>query len=307
MVAEAETFIQEVGIDYITATSHQRHFADSFASFGSWLVSQEVAEGCKRSDYRASGYRGFSAGRAAVGVSRQGAIVRLSSKCAEENWEQLVDLADNVTRLDIQATIGGVDSPTSRIRSHHQELMRAPRFRGKPAQFKAFYGAGGCETINTGNRQSDRFGRIYDKWVESGLECYRGCVRYELELHRDVAFQTANQISTSTEGGALMLWTVAKFFSNRALVVPEFVRAGNLQPFASDRLRKGTCATEREIVIKELVRALRFMNVQVRPSVLRLWEAGYSKEVLAALGLSDLVLAIPSVCNSECSEIQKVS
>lgn len=279
------TTIKEVGVDYITATSHSNSPASAFCSFGSWLVSKEVSRGSKDNTWRVGGYHGRHAGGCAFGVSQQGSIIRASSFCASENWEQLLNLSDNVTRLDIQVTLHVPSGTTLTLSKHHSELKRAPRYRGKPATWKFWYGPTGAEACTVGRRVSDRFGRVYDKGLESGLPEYEGCLRYELELHRGVALSTARRLDATEHQAPVMAHMVHEFMGNRGL------RVGRawLQPAAGD-----VCAgSNKEFVIApsynrsspETVRVLRWLRNSVQPAIKRLLDQDLDQEVLRALGL----------------------
>lgn len=287
MSAQSErTQLHEIGIDYITATSRSSSGANPFTAFAKWMVSEEVSKGCATRDWRASGYHGRIAGACAYGVSHQGSIVRASSSAACEHWQQLLNLADNVTRLDVQFTVRPVAGPTATLSRHHKELLRAPRLRGKPATFKAWYGPGGIEAIQIGKRISDRYGRVYDKGLESQLEEYAGCLRYEVELHRELALNTAHFLDSQELDQAAMAGKVLEFMSIRGLRVESAwlkqlagaVNGNELRQESRFATRAGTKAPE-------VIRSLKWMTNSVRPAVQRLIDCGYREEMLEALGL----------------------
>jgi len=277
--------LKEVGIDYITATSHQRTNASPLFAFGAWLVSEEVAQGCVRGNYRAQGYRGFIAGRAAVGLSQQGTICRLSAKVAANHFEQLLNLADNVTRLDVQATLLPGVLPPEALLQHHKELLRAQRGRGKPAQFAMRYGPHGPESCSLGNRLSDRYGRVYDKGKESGEPEYAGCLRYELELHREQALRYAQRFDATDSQEADMLALLNSFFKSRGL------RSSPLEGFAAAARLCSCPAAIVDAIPDPLVRpptinrSIRYLERSIKPLVARLLAAGLHDEVYEALGL----------------------
>lgn len=279
--------LKEVDVDYITATCHQTGTTSPLVSFGRWVVSEEISRGGKDSAWRSTGYHGRHAGSAVFGVSNQGGIVRLSSHCAQQYWAQLLHLADNVTRLDVQVTVLPVAGTQATLSRHHKELLKAPRYRGKPAKFKVWYGPIGPEAVIVGRRVSDRFGRIYDKGLESQLAEYCGCLRYEVELHRQVAFRTALQLDSQENEQGLMLAIVSEFMRNRGLKSGLWRR----QPAELDVCEQ-PLAYSRQIVdaskrsTPELTKALRWMTNSVQPAVKRLIESGHRDLVLQALGLS---------------------
>lgn len=276
--------IVEVGIDYITTTSHQRDSTNSLYSFGRWLVSEEVSKGCKHSDWRASGYRGFRAGDTCVGISRQGTIVRASAQSAASYWNQLYHFSDNVTRLDVQVTTINGAVPSRRIAKHHKEARRVSRQRGRPASFKVFYGPGGAESIHLGSRQSDRYLRIYDKGLESGLPEYEGAVRYELELKRDSAKNCAAWLDSQENDQAQMVAIVHKFLHIRGTRSGFYnCNCSRLQDCSHSTLQNFAFLGSANQVAPEVARILKWLHVCVRPSVSRLEKAGLLSEVRNAL------------------------
>lgn len=272
--------LKEVGVDYITATSHQSADSSSLVAFGRWLVSQEVSRGCADSSWRATGYHGRRAGHVAYGVSYQGAIVRASSYSAFEHWQQLLNVADNVTRLDIQVTAKPVAGTQATLSRHHRELLKAPRYRGKEAQFKMWYGPSGPEAAVIGRRVSDRFGRVYDKGLESQLPEYAGHLRYELELHRRLAFNTARHLDSQEFDQDAILTQVREFMRNRGLAVVDWCHKPRISPTTEQAISEASGR-----VIPEVTKALKWMTNSVQPAVKRLIESGHAEEVYAALGL----------------------
>lgn len=291
MSAQSErTQLHEIGIDYITATNHSTSGSNPFVAFANWMVSEEVSKGCSNRDWRASGYHGRIAGAIAFGVSHQGSIVRASSSAASEHWQQLLNLADNVTRLDVQVTVRPVAGPTATLSRHHKELLRAPRLRGKAATFKAWYGPSGIEAIQVGKRISDRYGRVYDKGLESQLEEYAGCLRYELELHRELALNTAQFLDSQEMDQMAMAHKVLEFMSVRGLRV-ESAWLKQLATGVNDNELRQECRFARTAgrKVPEVIRSLKWMTNSVRPAVARLIECGYREEMLEALGLRPAV------------------
>lgn len=276
--------ILEVGIDYITATSHQRDSASPLYSFGRWLVSEEVSNGCKDSDWRASGYRGFRAGGACVGLSRQGTIVRASGESAQSHWCQLYHFADNITRLDVQVTTTNGAVPSRRIAKHHAEARRVSRVRGRPASFKVFYGPGGAEAIHLGSRKSDRYLRIYDKGLESGKPEYQDSVRYELELKREAALNCAAWLDSQENDQAQMVALVHRFLSIRGTRSGFYnCRCKRLQDCFHSTLQDCSFLSKSDRVAPEVAKILKWLHVCVRPSISRLEKAGLLREVRNAL------------------------
>jgi len=293
---------KEVSIDYITATSACGPTTRNLCAFAKWLVSQEVQEGCRARPWSNTGYRGTVAGSIAYGVSQQGGIVRASNQVSREHWGQLLSLADNVTRLDLQVTLRPLAGTTATLRRHHRELLKAPRQRGKPIKFKVYYGPDGPEGIHIGRRVSDRFGRVYDKGLESGLPEYQGYLRYEVELHRKVAYGMAQFLDSQELDQRAMLHYVHTFFTVRGLST-----SGTWHiPMDPAVFLHGAQDCELPPAVNrsrpEVVKALRWLHNSVRPCVERLTALGLAEEVQRALGVhSEIRMAhqFPDVLEKE--------
>lgn len=291
--------ILESGVDYITATHVGTDSTSGLASFGRFLIRQEVEAGESDRDFRFSGYRGRMAGQAAYGIRFDSQIVRLSGKCARQHWSQLASLASNVTRLDVQVTVLVHDGPTRRLLRHHKQIRRRRLGQGRPARFKFWYGPDGPEACTLGSRQSDWFARIYNKHLESGFREYEGTLRYELELKRSVALSTIALLDSDGEQATKIAGLVHDFVGARGLRLPiagwsldarsepgylRSVRATSVS--IADRLQS-LAPLDPSVLLDSRTqrrRALWLSNC-VRPSVQRLIELGHKDVVLNSLGL----------------------
>ncbi len=273
--------ILEVGIDYITATQSGPPSTSSLASFGTYLVGEEESRGHTRRAYRASGYQGTHAGGAATGRRYDGAIVRLSGPTAAEHWEQVVSMSTNVSRLDVQVTLCPGEGVKQRLLKHIREIKTRPKGEGRPFKWHLHSGPEGPECLELNRRISDRFGRIYDKHLQSGLDCYRGALRYEIELKRKVAWASAKHFDGAMDHELLMLAEIINLLRSRrcllsiAGVNSRFVKERTLQFQARVR----ACADVN-------LRLLNWLEFQIKPSVQKLIAAGYCDEVQASLGIS---------------------
>ena len=185
----------------------------SLASFGKFLVHEQLKADEKWREFRFSGYRGETCGSAAFGVRYDSQIVRLSAGVAAEYWAQAFNLASNVTRIDVQVTVSpGVD-PTRRLLDHHKQVRRRARKQGRQPKFKFWYGPTGPEAATYGSRQSDAFGRSYDKGIESNLPEWQGTLRYECEFKRARAMSVASQLDQAESESGLIIPEVFTFFT----------------------------------------------------------------------------------------------
>lgn len=267
--------------------------------FGRFLVQRQVDSGERLRVFGFSGYRGMAAGEVSWGVRRDGCLLRLSSDAAKEHWAQVYGLATNVSRLDVQVTVQPVTGPTKRLLSHHKELRRKRRAVGRPPKFKFWYGPDGPEAMTLGSRTSDWFGRVYDKFIESGLPEWLGCLRYEVELKRFAASDIASKLDHTEEPHILIEALVSSFVAARGCRLPLHVidspappAPGDSQDFYKQSLRRrnhsskflesspliavGTGKTRKRLI---------WLTNAVKPTVQALMDQGQQDLMLEALGL----------------------
>lgn len=276
----------EVGCDYITATTTAPRSASSLDAFGGWVVEEEGARGEKVRPWRFSQYHGLTTGSASFGRRPDGGIIRFSSRVADEYWQQAKSLATNVSRLDVQATVVGPRNPTETLNTHLKEVRYASRSRGKKVVFKYHGGPNGLESMDVGSRTSDRYLRIYDKHVQSGLDHYKGAVRYEIEFKNRLAWEQA----TFLEGvEAYEAWIRKWIFELATVRSLQLVRERWLSPLADGSLTGNSSRSPPRL--GRLDKKLSWARFCLRGMVQEFKAVGRLGELLEALGVDqDVVL-----------------
>lgn len=270
--------ILEVGIDYITATAASSKGRENLRSFGHYLVENQVERGAKLRSSRTGGYSTTSAGSVACGVRLDGVCLRASAEVSAEHWSQIVDNAENVSRIDVQVTTRSKLEPSAVMQRVWNKNAGYTSGVGRRSEVKKLVGPSGIEIIRVASRQSSRYLRIYDKFNETGDERYRSAVRWELELKGELAWSYADQLSRVEHPANSMYATVASFCEKRLQVSPS---AGRLRWSAADEI---ICISEPECA-GDCIKTLRYLHESVRPCIERLSRAGFRKQVLEALGL----------------------
>jgi Putative phage replication protein RstA len=270
--------IMEVGCDYITATTRDDSSNALLGSFGHYLLRDAVSRGAKRHCSRTLGYTTAYAEGVSIGRRDDGWCLRASGATAREHWFQIQDLADNITRFDVQCTVRGRLEPCAVLLKVWQANPGQTSGDGRRSEVKMVVGRHGAQTIYVASRQSERFLRIYDKYVESRDEWYRGAVRWELELKGDAAMRycsTVAAIDDQEHDMAAMLFTFCK---SRLRICPS---AGRLRWSAVDR----TLRDHSREPAADCMRTLRYLTKSVKPCIDRLKAAGYEKEIRQILDL----------------------
>lgn len=263
------------GVDWLTVTSSTSGEVHPLRSLASEFVTLQMRKGHPRKTWGASGYSGFSSEGIHYGIRPRGIIAQVTSDLARENWTRYFDLAENVTRIDLQFTIRYKCPPPFIIRKHHAEALRyCEPLKRKPAVRFMTHNTKG-DTLYLGERVSPCFGRVYDKGKQSKLDHYAGCVRYELQLNGDRALHASSYIRRNPHPSADAAAQAAEFFRKRGLlhipISPACLYSGH-RP-RPDNLSR-----------------LRWLQNSVQPSVTKLVESGLLGPVLDSLGLSDEML-----------------
>lgn len=278
MTVELSFDLKEVGCDYITATTAHPSFTTGLGAFGAALLRAENERGHKRRDSRVAGYTTMHAGGISVGTRYDGTILRASGEAARENWNQIVDLSQNVTRFDIQVTGVFKDSPAVTMGHVWRQNRGWTSGSGRRSKVKERSGPTGIESMECGSRQSEIFARIYDKWVESELPWYENCLRWELELKADLAYQYSQALTLRPNADQEMFSYICDWAKRRLEVRLSANDCSSLLPAGCEIRRSPR-------VVPDCFRTLRYLELQVAPTIARLVAAGYKRDVLEALGL----------------------
>lgn len=280
--------ILDAGIDWITCTARGGERAHELGRRGYNLVEQERYWGNDKKPWSASGFEGYQSGHVQFGLRDSEVVVRAGGVTANENFSTLMEVADNVSRLDLQATVRISGSPADLIKRHFNQFRNAPRSRGGKPSISLLSTHGGPSTLYLGKRISDKFGRIYDKHAESGLDHYKQGVRYEVELKRNEALQTAIQIAALRRPDVAAGCIALEYFSSRGART-----AMSSRDFASlsDHPQVQLCRPENRRAGKnpsDAYRRLAWLNRNVRSTLHKLKAVGLEDYALSALGVGEL-------------------
>jgi len=266
----------DVGVDYFTSTCSDQKRAGIVHDKAAILIMQEHAAGNEKKVWKSYGYEGFHCGGVDVGSRHDGTIVRLSGPTAYLHWQKFFKLASNVSRLDLQATLRWSEPSPRMIAKHFRASMRLHKLGKVKRTITMLRSSDGSATIYYGKRESERFGRIYQKDVESKLDHYSNALRYEIELKGDLAHRTAASIHNRSSLKDMCYSQVRTYYGD----------AGVRMPLFSDRQFALTCAS-RTLTDNESRR--RWLISSVKPAVKQLLANGDLSIVLESLGLSEYV------------------
>lgn len=260
-----------LGCDYITVTDAGGADNYPLRNLASGIFRHQATTGNRPRSWGLSGFRGFKCGGVEVGTRENDLIVRLSSDVAQRSWKQCAALAASVTRFDVQATFRVDGSVTSRIDSYREQAQLDSGKTGHKKVVRWVADNRGGYTLYLGARESLVFGRIYDKHVQSRMDHYKQCIRFEVQYQREAARVMVNRCLSTGSPIPHFASGCREFFSGRGVDLRlQYVDGATM-----------SCSRRRS----DADRNLAWLSASVRPTVLRLMAEGRGEEVLRALGL----------------------
>jgi len=266
-----------IGVDYLTATATESNGHEPLHSYASQLFRVQCDKGNNPKPWGMAGFKGWRCGSVEIGKRNDETIVRLSSDSAYLSWRPVVQHASNVSRIDLQCTVLPVDGPTKRINQNRRQALRDASRSNDRKVVRWIQDNRDGYTLYLGQRTSIVFGRVYDKFVQSGLDHYKGCVRYEVQFQNKLALNVACGLSKDHSTIPRIAGYCSQFFRGRGIELK----------LPHQELGNYSCSRRRSDVDRNLA----WLTNAVRPTVLRLIALGRGEEVLRAIGLVDDSLA----------------
>lgn len=275
MKEEAVTFrILESGVDYVTFT-YKTADSRKLCSDLSWgLRTRESQRGCKETGINIHGYQGYRVGGITWARRMDSDLVQLSSGIAAEYWLAFGAAAQNCTRVDLQVTVQASRADPAYASRLFQRLTQGAGEFDKVPNVRIIESALGGATLYFGSRQSERFGRLYDKGAESKDPKYARSWRYEVEYKGEVARKIWEQLMFHETPERDAISTVHDFYEKRGLTLPWSPDGHSLN--SKVPLRQSDTEAK-----------LGWLVGQVKPTIKWLETRVTRAELLAALGIDD--------------------
>lgn len=258
------------GCDYLRLTAPDH---SPSAEWEDILASEFTAEenAGRRPHYRwILGYYGRVGEHCFVGKSEQGAMVQVSGRLADVMYYPISHVGGRASRIDLQVTATPEDTVDAYLHEAYVGAACAEKGRGKPPVVELRDTNYGAKMVTIGSRQSEVFGRIYDKHKESKDDFFKGMVRLEIE----VKGQEARDLHGFLQQDKMMQFhatnIVAGWYRKRGVRV--FWEEDKAEPLPERQKRNKSDATK-----------LAWIQTQVRPTLGKLLENGKEKELAAAL------------------------
>jgi hypothetical protein len=213
--------IESAGVDWITATAQKGSTRWEMETFARSQRERLMDSGESIKQGYRLGYYGWQTEGFFHGQREGGSIIVASGAVAHQIHKSVAQVADNISRLDLQVTVAlPIDRPNLAAQAH--AIIKS----GSPAQIRMknvsyINTSPQGDTCNIGKRKSDSYGRLYDKASESGHGAARSRWRYEIELKRNLANSAASTLRRFDSSQAVALSLVHGWFDARG-VAPIF-------------------------------------------------------------------------------------
>lgn len=265
--------IISAAVDYLTVTTRNTDYTEYLLGEGHRFMQQEIRNGATEEKSGFQGYAGRQAGAVFWGFRADGAILRVSGPAAQGvaellDWERV-----KATRIDVQVTVALPEyDPGVALRLHQRNVERRRKGDARVPPSPLYNGREGeGDEYKIGVRSSPRYGRLYDKWKESGDEAYRNAWRWECEFKKMVAPEV---VATLASNG----WSASACI---AIVSTQFGAWHCAPIFRGDALAAKGSKGRRDA---DAERVLTWLARQVAPAIEKLRAAGYEDAALEALG-----------------------
>lgn len=263
------------GVDWLTMTTNRDSVGMSWFRIYDKYKKQKLAEVNKEQPFNNGYYAGLGIAAMRWGYNKKiGYILIISGGEAELLWQKVQPALHKVTRLDLCVDFV-LNEADDLAQQHYTRLVEQPLASRR--KYALFENSKGGSTLYIGSRQSQQFGRFYDKGIEGNTHekgrKWRAEVEYKKPLAGAVATALADKTPEKRQGAIIA--TVGQWYADRNAglsVVPTGGEALEIQ-------------VEQRITTAE--KKLAWLRGQVGPTVVDLVEAGFGRSVLKSLMLDE--------------------
>lgn len=260
-------------VDWVTMTTKEDDVGSKWYRIYCKYREAKIKEVDRETPFHNGYYAGLGIAQMKWGFSESiGYILIVHGSDAERLWEKLRPAMHRVTRLDLCVDV--VLKTARQIAQATYTSLLAQEGKGN-RKYSLFENSYGGATCYIGSRQSQQFGRLYDKGIQAGTHRQGLKWRAEVEYKKPLAgflSKALSEVPPEERQGAI-LGTVAKWYSDRDVDARWLEPGGRWLKFS----------VEERITTAD--KKLAWLRTQVAPSVVELVEAGYGRQVLDCLML----------------------
>lgn len=269
-MGQAATKSVFTGVDYLRLTSLDHK---PFSAWEAILMPEFLEEehlGRKPHFRWILGYYGRVGEHCFLGKNENGCMIQLSSHLAWGRWVDASHHSKRCTRIDLQVTYPLEQEPDSYLHEAWELGKQRKYGRGRPTELQLIDTNYGAKMLTVGSRQSELYGRMYDKYKESRMKEYQSCVRWEIEVKGKQALDLHGWMLENRQEAFATRSVVHHFWEARGMKPP-------WEPF------QGMVAPEPIKRSKTDETKLAWIESQVRPSIESLVSRGRHLEVARAI------------------------
>jgi len=233
-------------------------------------------EGNRPRDRKLLGYYGRSVGGCFVGEREQDYMAQFSSHHADTVFLNIYRNDAHVSRIDVRVDVTYPVMPLDTARKGYRDAVRAseqlPLSRRR--RIYLLLGSDGGDTLYMGSPKSEQRGRLYNKEIQSEDPSFTRTWRYECVFRNDAAGRAAEILFSRGESYPRAAHAiVASWYDDRSVSVRGW-RASEAIPIQLART-----------LPSDVESRLKWVRTQVAPALRFLEEAGFSNELIEALGI----------------------
>lgn len=260
-------------VDWVTFTSNRNASRDALSRFAYEYLEHSLGQGNRSKLWSSFGYDGWDIGGMRWGRREQDDLCQLRGEVAETYWRTYLPLASGVSRLDLAATVQFKEHPITIVSDAYNQVLDTALDLPIVRNYAKITSLKGGDTLYVGKRSSTQFGRLYDKGLQSKEKSFANCIRWEVELKKEVAWSVSQHLARASNHATWISAYVYNWFKERMIECPwRPTIAYNAIEFP----RRPTTTQM----------SLGWLQEQVQPTVTRLCDQGLLTDVLNALGLS---------------------
>jgi hypothetical protein len=194
--------------------------ADLLSSLSERWMRARASEGYKIKPWRWLGYDGHCTDGISFGARPDGSIIRLSGRVALTHGYQVLRLARQVSRLDLQVTILDVSDDFNWAGQCITTALEDERCKSGMTRTTLINGTPEGRTAYVGTRSSERYYRVYDKHAESRGAYPLGSWRWEIEWKGGRANRIADKVKAKAATPEMCRAVVCAAFADYKIEVP---------------------------------------------------------------------------------------
>lgn len=261
-------------VDWISGTVKEDGRRDDLAQSMHEYLNAQLALGYEATVWKSYRYEGWRINGASWGRRDTDDIATFSGSTAHGNWQSIAPYLETCSRLDLAVTVWYKNHDLSLAGKKFQVIQQ--KAEDLPVQRKYTYITNliGGDTLYVGSRQSETFGRLYDKCMQSQDLAYANSWRWEVEYHKPYAYSVLGQMDSAQNLEDFILAHVKGWFEERLVDCP----------FSPSSEQKTVNQIKRNPTKDE--QTLEWLQDNVAKSVSKLAKKGKIKQVLEALGLT---------------------